>query len=311
MLVKFRNFLYDKGLIKSYKLPIPVVSVGNLSVGGSGKSSLVTFLAEHFQDQLHVCILSRGYKRKTRGTLLVSYRGDIKCNWHQSGDEPYMIATLLKRSSVVVDEDRYRGGKFAFEKLGAQMLILDDGFQHRRLARDVDILLLKFKDLRDRLLPFGRLREPLSSLKRAHALVLSYQDIKEWELNSPIPTFKMWRTNWSVKDAFGNRVDTKDRDFIAFAGLGDNEQFFQILNILGIRVKKRISLPDHYNYEAFTILPQENYITTLKDFVKLPKLSNLFYLDFDIKVDGLIEFVRNKLQEKYWHNCHFNGHLFH
>ncbi len=296
LIVKLRNFLYDKEILKSFKLDIPVISVGNLSVGGSGKSSLVTFLAKHFQNFLHVCVLSRGYRRKTKGTFLVSYKGNIKCSWQESGDEPYMMATLLKKSSVVVDEDRYRGGVFAFEKLGADIIILDDGFQHRRLKRDVDIVVLKQRDLKDKLLPFGRLREPLSSLKRAHCIVLSYQDVTQWDMHLGKPTFKMWRENWRVLDAFGNEVNPKGMKFVAFAGLGDNEQFFQTLEKLGIELIQKISLPDHYDYQNFTLSPGKNYITTLKDFIKLPRKENLFYLDFDVKVEGLMDFIESKLR---------------
>ncbi len=293
--IKLRNLLYDKGLLKSHRLSVPVISVGNLSVGGSGKTSLVLYLARHLQERKHVCILSRGYKRRTKGTLLVSYKGKLLCGWEESGDEPYMMASLLTSSSVVVDEDRYRGGLYAVRELGAQVILLDDGFQHRRLFRDLDIVVLKERDLRDRLLPFGRLREPVSSLRRAHALVLSYQDVKEWDYKTDIPTFKLYRANWRVCDEEGKEVDVKGREFMAFAGLGDNGQFFKTLEKLEVKMKKRLSFPDHYHYRDFNLERGQEYITTLKDFVKLKNREGVYYLDYDVKVEGLLEFVEERL----------------
>jgi tetraacyldisaccharide 4'-kinase len=178
------------------------------------------------------------------------------------------------------------------EELKAQLIILDDGFQHRRLKRDLDIVLLKEKDLKDRLLPFGRLREPLSGLKRAHAIVLTYQDLKEWEFKIEKPTFKLYRKNWRVVSGGGEILDFKDKSFIAFCGLGDNEQFFKTLERLGIKTEEKLSFPDHYHYEGFKLQKGKLYITTLKDFFKLEPAENLYYLDFDVEVPGLIDFVK-------------------
>jgi len=287
--VRTRNWLYDKRLIRPCKLPVPVLSVGNLSVGGSGKSSLVRYMGELLKG-LHVCILSRGYGRKTKGTILVSERGKLLVDWDEAGDEPYMLAKLLPRASVVVDEDRCRGAFFALEKLRPDIFVLDDGFQHRRIHRDLNILLLKKRDFSDRLLPFGRLREPLSSMEWADIIVLSYTDIEDldWRHNTK-PTFKMVRENWKVVRSSDGKVleDFKEVSFIAFAGLGDNSQFFKSLERLGIKTKERLSLPDHYSYKDFKLKEDELYITTLKDVIKLKPSENLFYLDFDVRVDGL------------------------
>ncbi len=289
--VWLRNWLYDRGILKSYSLDVPVICIGNISVGGSGKTSLVRFISESLSERFHVAVLLRGYKRKTKGLLVASYRGEVKAGWEEVGDEAYMLSRLLKNSSVLVCEDRYLGGSFAIKELGANLIILDDCFQHRRLKPDLSIVLLKEKDLTDRLLPFGRLREPLSALKRANAIVLSYQDVKEWDFVSEKPIFKLYRTNWRVVSPDGEVVDHKDKTFIAFSGLGDNKQFFQTLVKLGVRVEKFLSFPDHYHYKGFKLEREKLYLTTLKDFFKLEILENLYYLDFDIRVDGLLEFI--------------------
>jgi len=296
--VSLRNWLYDRGFLKTCSFRVPILCVGNLSVGGSGKTSLVRFLAQNLAEDYHTAVLLRGYKRNTRGPVVVSYRGEVRASWKEVGDEAYMLARLLKNVSVVVSEDRCLGAKLAEEGLKAQLIILDDGFQHRRLKRDLDLVLLKERDLKDRLLPFGRLREPLRGLKRTHAVVLTYQDLKEWEFKIEKPTFKLYRKNWRVVSREGKILDFKDKSFIAFCGLGDNEQFFKTLERLGIKIEERLSFPDHYHYEGFKLQKGKLYLTTLKDFFKLEPAENLYYLDFDVEVPGLMNFVRERLTEK-------------
>ena len=290
--IRVRNWLYDKGFISACKFHVPVISVGNLSVGGSGKSSLVRYIAELLSEDFHVCILSRGYRRRTKGTLLVSHRGKILHSWQEAGDEPYMLAKRLRKISLVVDEDRCRGARFALKELSPDIFILDDGFQHRKIHRDLDILLLKKRDLSDRLLPFGRLREPISSIQRADLLIIAYGELETFEYQHPHKiTLRMVRENWKVirSSDEAQAEDLSKLSFVAFAGLGDNEQFFRTLQRLGIKVEEKLSLPDHYHYKDFKLREDKLYITTLKDVVKLKPADNLYYLDFDVKVAGLKE----------------------
>ncbi|RMH01825.1 MAG: tetraacyldisaccharide 4'-kinase [Aquificota bacterium] len=297
--VSLRNLLYDKGFIETCRFSPAVISVGNLSVGGTGKSSLVRYLAKELSKDFKVCILSRGYKRKSKGTLLVSKEED----WTLVGDEPCMLARLLKDVSLVVDEKRCRGASFCVRELKPDVLILDDGFQHRRIERDFNLLLVRKRDFEDRLLPFGRLREPLWEIKRADAVVVSYFELEGWKPKGlEKPVFVMERKNWKLINSLtGKELTTFDGlEFIAFAGLGDNSQFFRVLESLGVRLFKTLSFPDHYHYKNFELDPKALYITTLKDLVKLKPSENLYYLDFDVEVEGLIEVVKgviiNKLQ---------------
>jgi tetraacyldisaccharide 4'-kinase len=298
--VRVRNILYDRGVIAQRKLPVPVISVGNISSGGSGKTSLVRFLVKELGRTLRVAVLLRGYKRKSSGLLTVSRWGEISADVKSSGDEAFLLARMLPESSVIVSEDRYRGGLYAVESLGAQLIILDDGFQHRKIYRDIDIVLLRKRDLTDKLLPAGLLREPLDSLKRADALVLSYQEIEPFDFSyGDKPLFKMFREFCCLLNSEFERMpleSLKDKEVIAFAGLGSNEQFFKVLDSLGFKVKERLSFPDHYHYQDFTLKGEEIYLTTPKDMVKLPKRNNLFALDFEVKVEGLITYIREKLQ---------------
>ena len=168
-IVAARNRLYDRGVLRTQRLEGATVSIGNLSVGGSGKTPFVLLLGEQLKSRgIKFDVLSRGYGRKSRGVLPVDPAGSPEA----FGDEPLLIARRLE-VPVIVGEDRFAAGRLAEAKFGAQLHLLDDGFQHRRLARAFDIVLVTPQDANDRLLPAGRLREPLSSLRRADAVVLT------------------------------------------------------------------------------------------------------------------------------------------
>ncbi len=296
-----RNFLYEHNFIKSQKIPCPVISIGNISCGGTGKTSLIKYLAEHFSKEYKVGILLRGYKRKSKGYKIALKAGEILSSLPEVGDEAYMLASAFNgnlRVNIVVCEDKAYGGFKLYKDHHIELLLLDDGFQHRKLERDIDLVLLKKEDLKDRLLPLGRLREPLSSLKRATAIILTYQEISNFDFSfENKPVFKLHRKNWHIKDKNGEILKHwQNMTFIAFCGLGDNLQFYNILIQLQIPVKEFISFPDHYAYENLSLLPQEKYLTTFKDYVKLPLLPNLYYLDFEIEVPGLIEFIQTHLK---------------
>ncbi len=296
--MRIRNSLYDRGILKVKKLPVPVISVGNLSLGGSGKTSTVMFLAEELSRDLRVTVLMRGYRRRSKGVRVVSEWGNVLMGVDEAGDEAYMIGRLLSRISVVVAEDRYEGGVVAVRDLGTDLIILDDGFQHRRLCRDLDIVLLKRSDLTDRIFPAGRLREPLSSLKRADAIVLSYQEVYPFDFEADVPVFRMRRVFTGLLDPDFRVVSLdilSDREVIAFSGLGDNAQFLKTLQKLNIRVKEFLSFPDHHRYRDFELKEGEVYLTTPKDLVKLPNVENLYALYFKVRIPGLVEFVRSRL----------------
>src|SRR5258708_14996488 len=163
-----RNTLLDRGVLPSRRLEQHVVSIGNLSAGGSGKTPFVIALGDLLKARgIRFDVLSRGYGRKTHGVLIVEPDG----NAADFGDEPLLIARRLG-VPVIVGERRYAAGRVAEQKFQPQLHILDDGFQHRSLARDFDIVLMTERDFDDRLLPSGPLREPISSLQRADAIVL-------------------------------------------------------------------------------------------------------------------------------------------
>ncbi len=260
----FRNQLYDRELLVARHLGRPVVSVGNISVGGSGKTPFVIALGELLQARgIAFDVLSRGYGRRSKGVRVVDPAGLPE----EFGDEPLLIARRLK-APVVVGEDRYAAGLTAERQFGIQLHLLDDGFQHRRLARDFDIVLVTPEDVRDRLLPRGRLREPLSALRRADAVVLmSGADPQAFPVAGPF-----WRARRGILPK-----DVPPRP-VAFCGIARPKNFFLQLTKAGIEPAAEAVFRDHHRYTRDDIhdllhLAQKSdaggFVTTEKDAVNL------------------------------------------
>ena len=173
--VAARTWLYQSGTISAKRLPAPVVSVGNVTWGGSGKTPMVACIARHFLSRGRaVGVLSRGYGRERPDRVVVVSEGEaVLATPAEGGDEPVELAGLVPGLAVAVGADRYEAGLELLRRRGEQIFILDDGFQHRRLARDLDLVCIDAGESADhlRLLPAGRLREPLSNLDRAGALI--------------------------------------------------------------------------------------------------------------------------------------------
>lgn len=263
--MRARNEFYDRGTFQVHRLQGPVVSIGNISTGGAGKTPFLLLLGELLKQRgVLFDVLSRGYRRETKGVALVDPAGTAR----QFGDEPLLIARKLG-VPVVVGEDRYAAGRYAEQSFGPQLHLLDDGFQHRRLARDFDIVMLTPTDLRDSLLPAGRLREPLSSLARAEAVVLSGNLPPE-----SIPEFvkRRWRVQRSI---FAPAI--KDA-CVAFCGIARPEPFFSQLQQAGMNIVATERFRDHHPYDADDVaklvrLRDRNrasaFVTTEKDAVNL------------------------------------------
>src|SRR5262245_29992234 len=177
--VRARAALYERDFFEARRLKAPVISVGNLTVGGAGKTPCVAFLARFLCDEgYEVAILSRGYKRESRGRVEVSNGKEILCGPNESGDEPFLLANLCPGARVVVDSDRYAAGKWLEDRESISAFILDDGYQHLRLARDLNLLLIDASEPLDqaKMIPFGRLREPITAMRRAGAVIATRSD---------------------------------------------------------------------------------------------------------------------------------------
>jgi len=263
--VRAKNTLHDRGAFRAHRLRGPVISVGNLAVGGSGKTPFVMMLGELLKDRGVVFdVLSRGYGRTTSGVLLVHPQGTPQ----EFGDEPLLIARRL-RVPVIVGERRYDAGLFSEARFGPRLHLLDDGFQHRSLARDLDIVLVNESDFSDRLLPGGRLREPLTALKRAKVVVL--------EEGVLYPARRLGRkTIWRIRR--GISIPKLPSRVAAFCGVARPERFFGELRAAGVVAAVEVPFPDHHAYsekdvrDLLALREEKNcaaFITTEKDVINL------------------------------------------
>src|SRR6202453_2166441 len=260
-----RNTLYERRWLRSHSLLGPVISVGNLSTGGSGKTPFVILLGELLKARgIRFDVLSRGYGRKTRGVLLVDPAGLPQ----EFGDEPLLISRKLQ-VPVIVGEDRYAAGRFAEARFGPQFHLLDDGFQHRRLARDFDIVLVTPDDARDRLLPAGRLREPLQSLQRADAVSLTGGASSE---SFPVADETVWRVRRGIVP---QNVPPRP---VVFCGIARPQNFLLQLRTAGIEPGAQALFRDHHAYTERDIhdllkLREQSeaggFVTTEKDAINL------------------------------------------
>jgi tetraacyldisaccharide 4'-kinase len=236
---------------RSRRLSHPVVSVGNLSVGGSGKTPVVAALARLLQQRgERPVILTRGYKRRdaTEGVLIVSDRERVLEPVERSGDEPQLLARMLPGVPVLVGADRYLAGVLAQKHFGATVSILDDGFQHVQLERDIDLLLVSADDLSDRVVPVGRLRESLETARLADALLVTGTQDNVVMVASALKHPTAFRVETKYGAASGaQRV-------VAFAGIARPERFFNALRSLGYEVARELTFPDHHWYTARDIL---------------------------------------------------------
>ena len=305
---KLRNVCYRRRLITSQKLPCRVISIGNITVGGTGKTPMTIFIAERLrQFGYRVVVISRGYKGTTRKTgAIVSDGQSMLADPETAGDEPYLLACRLKNIPVMVGHNRFSVGQMALDRFQPQVIVLDDGFQHRQLARDVDLVLLDYhKPFGNRhLLPRGTLREPQSALKRSDAIVLTrcpdaayartrLPDHPLKDLFPSPPVFSTSHVPCLYRVPRNRRVslaelsplgvsdqseDITRRPVVAFSAIARNDDFRQTLEVLGFDIAHFAQFSDHHWYsesdlaaidQAARQLSAQCLATTEKDFVRI------------------------------------------
>jgi len=267
--VKKRNARFEDGSAEPKRLQAPVVSIGNITVGGAGKTPFTILLGSLLnQRSIPFDVLSRGYRRQSVRIKIVDPNGQAS----EYGDEPLLIAKRLA-VPVIVGSSRYEAGLKAEKKYSSEMHLLDDGFQHRQLARQFDIVLVSEEDLKEQLLPKGRLREPVSALSRADALVIASTQPGE-------PFAQFGKPIWRVIRTMRVPPRSPSRP-VAFCGLARPERFFKDLNMRGIVPCAMVAFPDHHRYSRREIdklkkIADRNradgYLTTQKDLMNLGDL---------------------------------------
>jgi len=302
-----KNILYDKGILKPKKVRAFVVSVGNLTTGGVGKTPVVAEIANYYAGMGEkVAIVSRGYGGKLSGINVISDGENLYFTADIAGDEPRWLAENTN-AVVITSKNRYNGANYAIEKYGVTKIILDDGFQHRKLHRDLDIVLMDSEKGfgNENLLPAGPLREGLEAFDRIDKLVVvskntdhtraeKYAKIMGKKLKKE--TFVCYVEPDCVYNIFHTKEELlKDEKLVAFSAIGQPEQFYKFLK--EYNVVKTIDFDDHHNYTQNDIdelqhvcegLGVENLITTEKDSAKLIDLA-IYLKVFAVKLKTVID----------------------
>lgn len=298
-----RNALFDRGWLAAHDLGAPAISIGNITAGGTGKTPVVALVAELLAESGEdVCILTRGYGRREPGKRVVVSDGSaILADAETGGDEPVELDRRLAGTAVIIaDADRVAAAKFAREGFGVTCFVLDDGFQHRRAARDLDIVCIDATDPfgGGELLPAGRLRESPANLCRADAIIITKAEAAadlarlEQEIRRFAPEAAIFRAESGISgftelSAFlAGENASSNRDLpgpaFAFCGLGNPEHFFATLRRAGADVAGTKAFRDHQRYtqpdaerldQAAKDAEAAAFVTTAKDAVKLESVS--------------------------------------
>ena len=313
--VEYRNDQYNDPK-RVYTAPVPVISVGNITVGGTGKTPMVRYVCEVLDGkQYAVSVLSRGYKAdNNKKAIVVSRQGHVEVSSFISGDEAWLLAKTLPHANVVIGTKRVESAKIAVEQLGSNVLVLDDGFQHRALGRDADIVLIDASHPfgYGYVLPRGLLREPLDNLKRAHYIVLTktnqvepeaLEDLRN-EIHTLAPHIPVAETihktlgfqtleEWSHSGLIHDIADYDGTSLLAVSGIGQPASFITNLKSYGFAVQDMMSFGDHHDYTEEDVVKIwqrcfakgiQGIVTTEKDAVKLSQVRAIRDLKIPIYV---------------------------
>ncbi|MCB2204679.1 tetraacyldisaccharide 4'-kinase [bacterium] len=316
--MQLRNTAYDRGWLRSHSCAVPVISVGNLTAGGTGKTPVVEALLRAMLPDWRVAMVTRGYRRKSSGLLVVSDGAGKRSGVEESGDEAAQVAAKFPSAVVIADEQRVRGARYAADNFGVQRIVLDDAYQHRALARDCNILVLdaRYPLASLRLLPAGRLREPLRGIDRADIVLLSRcEDAMQVEAlrqevsrRTSVPVFATRFTPVALYPVVPGRTDAAShpvdalagKRVLAFCGIASPASFTQTLEGMGMEVADTMQFPDHHWYNSDDMqklhnraeaLGTELLVTTEKDAVRLQKHAGALSM-FEVRYPQLeLEFI--------------------
>jgi tetraacyldisaccharide 4'-kinase len=299
-----KNFLYDNKILTPQKVRVKVISVGNLTTGGVGKTPYVSELVKQLKfEGKNPAIISRGYGGTLSGVNVISDGKEIFYTAQEAGDEPYMLSQVTQ-AVVITSPIRYEGAKLAIEKFKVDVIVLDDGFQHRKFYRDEDIILIDSEKQfgNDKMLPAGPLRESLNGIKRADKIVIVSKNISHYKAYDYAENLReKYKKPVSVckiePDKIYNLFDEadsiqKNQQVIAFSGIGQPQQFYNFLK--NYDVIKTFDFNDHHSYSQNDIEKLESYnlplVTTEKDAVKLKGFKftkGLYVLKLKIQIEDI------------------------
>jgi len=262
-----RNWMYDTGILKSKRFDIPTIVVGNLNVGGTGKSPMVEYVVRLLKNDSQLATLSRGYKRETNGFILADKNDSAKT----LGDEPFQFYTKFNNVMVAVDADRVNGiTRLLQSEIKPDIIVLDDAYQHRKVQGGFNILLTAYTDLysNDILLPMGNLREPRSGAKRANVIVVTKcpHNLSDADRNLVAKSLRINNAqklffsaigyNDSVVNALGEKRTLRElnqKEAVLITGIANPKPLVNFLQEKGISIKKHLNYPDHHQFSKTEI----------------------------------------------------------
>jgi len=316
-IIKIRNRFFDKKIFNEENVDCRIISVGNLTVGGSGKTPMVINLAKYLKEKsLNVGVLSRGYGRRTKGFQLVSNEDKILMNVNDAGDEIYLVADECKIPTAVA-EKRVFGVKRFLKEIHSDVIVLDDAFQHRWIARDFDLLIIDQRFLSDvnsidqRLLPLGSMREPFESINRADAVVINRKFSTKITVPSKIKKYlvdqEVFYCYYKISGIYDVKTDKKysQEEFegehsLVVCGIARPFSFLRTLRDNNINIKNKLIFTDHkdYTHKEIELIRKKFYstnsysvLTTQKDAVKLMEFKkelddiDIYYLKIDLEFE--------------------------
>jgi len=289
--VNRRNQKFDDCHLPIYKAKVPIISVGNLSTGGTGKTPFTMYIAKMLiENNIKPAIIGRGYKSKKKNGVIVCSGNEILVDSDSAGDEMLMLANNL-HIPIVTHSKKYLAAQIVEKNFNIDCIIVDDGFQHRFLHRNLDIILIDNETIhKPYLLPKGRLREPFSSIRRADIICIN-ENVKDYSsINCFLKDKLVLRNQDRIVGYFSVETDAlininNNENYIAFSGIAKNQNFYNSLIEFGIKVNKHFCYSDHQNYLESEIDEIINYsiinkintvISTEKDSVKMSRFLNKF-----------------------------------
>ena len=302
----FKNLLYDKNIIKPKKVDAFVISVGNFTTGGVGKTPVVAEIAKYFVEKgERVAIISRGYggKLNNKEVHVISDGINLYYKADMAGDEPYWLAVNLNMCAVLTCSNRYKAAEYAIKELGVTKIILDDGFQHRKMARDVDIVLVDSEKMfgNENLLPAGPLREGMEGFKRVSELIIVSKNVDHTRAEKIAKIMQKKQgiktTVCKIEPDYAYNIISGEHlqngaEIIALSAIGQPEQFYKFLE-KDYNIKEKITFDDHHQYIEDDIANiTGTIVTTEKDAVKLALLNknNIYALKLKtvLNVESLV-----------------------
>ncbi|MBU1114833.1 MAG: tetraacyldisaccharide 4'-kinase [Bacteroidetes bacterium] len=327
VVINFRNFLFNNGIFREEKVKAKIISVGNLTVGGSGKTPTVIYIIKLLKkNNVNVGVLSRGYGRNSKGFKLVSDGSKILLSVIESGDEIVQVAEECKVPAAV-SEKRVLGAKKLITEIGVDVIVLDDAYQHRWIARDLDILifdqrfLMKRDSIEQKPLPLGRMREPFSAINRADLILINRKFNDKRELSKSFKELVLGKKVYYGSYKASGLIDVKSEQLFSLhefegqkslvvCGIARPFSFLKILEDSKIDITNRMLFKDHKEYDLkevqqirkkFYDTNSYSVITTEKDFVKLKSFAkelddiDIYYLKIDLQVENEEEFNKEIL----------------